>query len=98
MFKRKINFPNMYALFNIYLFLKILFIFGEGEGEREGEKHRVVPSCVPPAGDLACNPGVCPDWESNQPPFGPQAGAQSTEPHQPGLHHLLFNVITNLFT
>ena len=28
---------------------------------------------------------MCPDWESNQQPFGLQAGAQPTEPHQPGL-------------
>ena len=25
-----------------------------------------------PTGDLACNPGICPDWESNQQPFGSQ--------------------------
>ena len=37
------------------------------EGEREGEKHRsVVASQVLPTGDLACNAGMCPDWESNQ--------------------------------
>ena len=43
------------------------FIFrGEGR-EEEGEKHQcVVASCTPPAGDLACNPGMCPDWELNQ--------------------------------
>ena len=40
---------------------------------------------VPPAGDLAHNPGMSSDWESNQQPFGWQAGIQSTEPHQPGL-------------
>ena len=40
---------------------------------------------MPPPGNLAHNPGMCPDWESNQRPFGSQAGAQSTEPHQPGL-------------
>ena len=34
-------------------------------------------------GNLACNLGIGSDWESNQPPFGSQAGAQSTEPHQP---------------
>ena len=33
-----------------------------------------------PTGDLAHNPGMCPDWELNQWPFGFQAGAQSTEP------------------
>ena len=27
---------------------------------------------------------MCPDWKSNWWPFGLQAGAQSTEPHQPG--------------
>ena len=45
----------------------------------------MVASPVPPTGDLAHNPGMCPDWESNLPPFGFQAGTQSTEPHQPGL-------------
>ena len=36
------------------------------KGEREGEKHQcVVASHVPLVGDLACNPGMCPDWESN---------------------------------
>ena len=28
---------------------------------------------------------ACADWESNEQPFGSQAGTQSTEPHQPGL-------------
>ena len=69
-------------------FFKILFIYFRErgrEGEREGEKHQcVVASCVPPTRDLACNPGVCPDWESTWRPFGSQAGTQSTEPHQPG--------------
>ena len=41
---------------------------------------------VPPAGDLVCNSGMCPDWESNQRPFGSQSQAQSTELHQPGKH------------
>ena len=65
-----------------------LLIFREKgrEGEREEEKHQcVVASHVPPTGDLACNPGMCSDWESNQWPFGSQASAQSTELHQPGL-------------
>ena len=41
---------------------------------------------MPCTGDLACNPGMCPDWESIPQCFGLQAGAQSTEPHQPGLY------------
>ena len=51
-----------------------LFIFREGKGEwREGEKHQcVVASCVPPTGDLVRNPGMCPVWNLNQQPFGPQ--------------------------
>ena len=69
-------------------FFKVLFIYflTEGKGGRKGEKHQcVVASHVPPSGDLTHNPGTCPDWESNQRPFGSQAGTQSTEPHQPGL-------------
>ena len=56
---------------NTILF-KILFIFRYmgREGEREAEKHQcVVASREPPTGDLACNPGLCPDWESNRRPF-----------------------------
>ena len=73
-------------------FLKIRFFFlkdfiylflDRGEG-REKEKHQcVVASQAPHAGDLAGNPGTCPDWESSQGPFGSQAGTQYTEPHQP---------------
>ena len=36
------------------------------EEEREGEKHHVVASQAPPIGDLAHDPGMFPDWESNQ--------------------------------
>ena len=82
-----------YNTFCLLLFFKnfwrfYLFIFRERgrQGEREGEKHQcVVASHAPPSRDLAQNPGVCPDWESIQWPFGSQAGAQCTEPHQPGL-------------
>ena len=45
-----------------------LLIFRERgrEGEREGEIHQcVVASGMPPTGDRACNPSMCPDWESN---------------------------------
>ena len=49
------------------------------------KKHQfVVASHTLPTVDLAHNPGMHPDWESNWWPFGLQAGAQSTESHQPG--------------
>ena len=74
-----------------------LFICRERKGERKGEKHQhVVASLMFPAGNLAHNPGRCPDWESNQWPFGSQAGTRSTEPHQPGPKFFKFVVIFNL--
>ena len=62
-----------------------LFIYRESG--REGERERNINVCFH-TGDLACNPGKCPDWESNQQPFDSQACAQSTEPQQPGWYHL----------
>ena len=47
----------------MYLFLE------RKEGERE-RNSSVVYSHAPPTGDLAYNPGMCPNWESNQQPFG----------------------------
>ena len=88
-----------YCMFSITIysphFLKILFIFWEGEGrekERERnidvqEKRLSVAPHMPPTGDLVRNPGMHPDQESNRQPFGSQTGAQSTDLHQPG-HHL----------
>ena len=59
--------------------------FRQEKGGRKGEKHPCVSGFhAPSAGDLAHNPGMCPDWESNQRLFGSQAGTQSTQPHQPG--------------
>ena len=38
------------------------------EEEREGEKHQcMVAFLMPPTGNLARHPGMCPDWETNQP-------------------------------
>ena len=64
-----------------------LFIFRGGEERNISvwEIHWSVASHAPPARDLASNPGMCPDRELNQQPFGSHDGAQSTEPHQPGL-------------
>ena len=81
--------------YSIGLFFKLFFIFRESgrEGERVGEKHQcVVASHTPPTGDLACNPGMYPDRESNRKPFSSKAGAQSTEPRQPGLHRAILRV------
>ena len=70
-------------------FLKILYSFIFWEKGREGERGREASMCGyllrDPYWGLACNPGMCLDWESNRWPFSAQAGAQSTEPHQPGL-------------
>ena len=59
-----------------FFFLQIFFedfIFRERgrKGERVRnisvqEKHQLVASCTPPTEALVCNPGMCPDWESNQ--------------------------------
>ena len=56
---------------NFILFLRkrfYLLIFGqrEREGERERNINVWLPLARPPTGDLVCNPGTCPDWESNQ--------------------------------
>ena len=59
--------------FNLIFKRFYLFIFRERgrEGEREEEKHQcVAASHVDPTGDLACNPGMGPEQELNQRPFG----------------------------
>ena len=65
--------------------MKHLF-FREEKGGRKMERNISVwlPLTCPSPGDLTYNPGMCPDWESNWHPFGSQASAQSTEPHQSG--------------
>ena len=84
------TFSSFLILFIIYflLLLKTVFIYFRWSG-REKERERNInlwlPLSCPPIGNLACNTGTCPDCESNRRPFGSQAGAQSTEPHQPGL-------------
>ena len=59
---KNILFTDFFKIVFIYLFLE-----RGREGEREGEKHQcVVAPHVPPIGDLACKPGMCPDGELNQ--------------------------------
>ena len=94
---------NKFTLFKFSFifsfFKKYLFIFREKgkKGEREGEKllcgrHTSIRclSHTPNWGVLAYNPGLCPDWELNQRPFGSQAGIQSTEPYHPGQTYIFF--------
>ena len=51
-----------------------------------GDKYQcVVAFCTPPTEDLACNLGMCPDWESNQRPFGSQANTQSLSHSREGI-------------
>ena len=70
----------------IYIFLKdfIYFIFLERVREGERGRETSICGCLLHSPNLARNPGMCPDWESNQQTFGLQAHAQSTELHQPG--------------
>ena len=70
----------------VLIFLVRFYLFLErGKGGRKREKHQcVVASPTPPTGDLPHNPGMYPDRESNQQPFGLQDSTQSTEPHQLG--------------
>ena len=89
--------------FTFLCFLKgfIYLLLERGEGRERNinvqEIHQSVASHMPPAGDLARSPGMCPDWESNQRPFALQAGTQSTEPHQPGPYFHLFNIDSSMF-
>ena len=90
----------LYLILLRFFFEKTIYLFifrqkGKKE-EREREKHQcVVASRMPPPGDLACHPGMWPDWESNWQPFGSKASAQSIKPHQPEIIKVFF--IINLF-
>ena len=72
----------------LFFFMKdfICLFLERGQG-RDKERERninvwLLLTC-PLGGDLASNPGMCPDWESNRQPFGSQATTQYTEPQQP---------------
>ena len=83
--------PAVKHLLNIsitHIYLKIfIYLFLEGQG---GKHQSVTALPMPPTGDLAQNPGLFPDWESNWWPFGLQAGTQSTEQQQPGSITLVY--------
>ena len=86
---------NEGPIFNNFSFFKdFIYLFLERAEEKEKGRERNIyvwlPLVHPLTGDLACNPGMCPDWALNWRPFGLQARTQSTEPHQPGLIVFLF--------
>ena len=65
-------FFKVYIIFKKILFIYFIinlfkdFIYLEGrEGESGREIGCVIASHTPPTGDLACKPGMCPDWELN---------------------------------
>ena len=66
----------------LILFYFLFYLFLEGKGGRKGRETSMC-GCLTSAPYSAHNPGMRPDWELNWRPFGSQAGAQSTEPHQP---------------
>ena len=79
-------------LLTLFFLKDVIYSFLErGEEEKERERNMceidLLPLTRPQLG--TCNPGMCRDWESNLQPSSLQAGAQSTEPYQPGLTLLL---------
>ena len=80
--------PWLFCNYLIVLLKNTLFIYFQREGkrEREGNINVWLPfTCPPPpTGDLAWNPGMCPDQELNWRAFDSKSGTQSTVPHQPG--------------
>ena len=92
---KTIYFKYLIFSFVFFLFLNFIYLFlerGEGREKDREENHQcVVASHVPPTGDLACYPGMCPHWESNLQSFALQSSAQSKDTHQPG--HIFKRII-----
>ena len=82
------TFFYVYLRVFLILFLNFIYLFLErGKGrEKERERETSMCACLSPGPhwDLAQNPGMYPDWELNQQPFGLQARAQSSDINQPG--------------
>ena len=72
----------------LFIYLFVCFLEREEKGRRKRGGETSVCGCpfhMPLTGDLALNPGMCPEWVLNRWSFGSQANTQSTEPHQSGL-------------
>ena len=60
--------PNLIVVL-LVVFFSFIYLVLERGGGREKERERNINvwlPLAPTAGDLAHNPGGCPDWESNQ--------------------------------
>ena len=62
------------------------------DGEREGKKHQSIASHAPPTWGPGPQPRHVPWLGIIQWPFSSQAGAQYTEPHQPGQFYMFFPI------
>ena len=80
--KQRKNYKNRERLRGFFLRFYLFILERERRGNRGRETSCVIASHGPPTGDLAHNPGT--DCESERRLFGSQAGAESSEPHQPG--------------
>ena len=82
---------------SFFFFFKdfIYFIFREGKGgrKRKREKYHCVVASLTwlPWGDLARNPGMGPDWESNRRPFGLQPVLNPLSHASQGTKQVLIN-------
>ena len=74
----KSNYKNNWCKLFYFIFLRFyFFIFREGKGKRKRGKYQcVVASHMPPTGDLACNPGMCPRLGIEPSTFDSKAGTQ----------------------
>ena len=86
---------------NVFLYLKKYFVcqfLERGKGGRKRGREtwmwerniHWLPLAHALTGDWAHNPGLCPDWESNQRPFALWDDAQPTQPHQAGPVQIYF--------
>ena len=61
---------SLFLKLYLYFFKDFIYLFLDRGQGREKERERNINVCLPllgPApGNLACNPGMCPDWESNR--------------------------------
>ena len=79
-------FPSFFLSFFLSLTFYLFTFRAEGrEKERERNISVWLPLAHPIPATWPATQACALDWESNWRPFGSQAGAQSVEPHQPGL-------------